>query len=106
MSDQIPMPKVIGEPPPARDYAPKQRGLEAVADALAQQPPRSYAYSPPQPGSQHTAAIKDSLKKLTHREMRELVAAIFAALGNEMAHAEAIPRGDMADVLDRVAHGD
>ncbi len=111
MSDQFPMPKTIENTPASpRDYAPK-RGLEAVAEAVA--PGATAGYRPPsytstQPGSQHTATIKDAIKKLTHREMREMVAAVFEAqkkLGGA-ATDESITRTEFADVLDRFAYGE
>ena len=118
MSDQnFPMPKTIGDLPAAtspRDYAPK-RGLEAVAAEIERTPPRTAPYVPYTPpstspgGSQHTVTIKDAIKKLTHREMREMVAAIFAAqqkiMGNDEL-GEVITKGDLADVLDRFAYGE
>ena len=113
MSDQnFPMPKMIGDLPAAspRDYAPK-RGLEAVAEAVAPGAVTGYRpppYTPTQPGSQHTATIKDAIKKLTHREMREMVAAIFEAqkkLGGAYTD-ETITRTELADVLDRFAYGE
>lgn len=110
MSDQFPMPKTIENTPASpRDYAPK-RGLEAVAEAVA--PAAGYRpppYTPPQPGSQHTATIKDAIKKLTHREMREMVAAIFEAhnkVARENRDGMAISKDDLADVLDRFAYGE
>ena len=122
MSDQnFPMPKMIGDLPAAspRDYAPK-RGLEAVAEAVAPGAVTVYRpppYTPTQPGSQHTATIKDAIKKLTHREMREMVAAIFAAhkaiddvgaygIHKEIGPNDNIPMGRLADVLDRFAYGE
>ena len=117
MSDQFPMPKTIGDLPAAspRDYAPK-RGLEAVAAEIERTPPRTAPYVPYTPpsaspgSSQHTATIKDAIKKLTHREMREMVAAIFAAqqkiMGNDEATDETITRTELADVLDRFAYGE
>ena len=118
MSDQFPMPKTIENTPASpRDYAPK-RGLEAVAEAVAPAAVAGYRpppytpppppYTPPQPGSQHTATIKDAIKKLTHREMREMVAAVFEAqkkLGGA-ATDETITRTELADVLDRFAYGE
>ena len=117
MSDQnFPMPKTIGDLPAAtspRDYAPK-RGLEAVAAEIERTPPRTAPYVPYAPpstspgSSQHTVTIKDAIKKLTHREMREMVAAIFEAqkkLGGA-ATDETITRTELADVLDRFAYGE
>jgi hypothetical protein len=102
MSDAFPMPQTVPAPPSGpRDYAPK-RGLAAVAEAIAADPP-PYRPPPDYKAPKHADAIRDSLKKLTHREMRELVAAIFAATGKDEA---AIQRADMPDVLDRFAHGD
>ena len=118
MSDQFPMPKTVENAPASpRDYAPK-RGLEAVAEAVA--PGAVAGYRPPpytstQPGSQHTATIKDAIKKLTHREMREMVAAIFEAYKktdglSDAKPADALPMtismARMADVLDRFAYGE
>ena len=113
MSDQFPMPKTVENAPASpRDYAPK-RGLEAVAAEIERTRTAPYVpYAPPSvsPGSsQHTATIKDAIKKLTHREMREMVAAIFAAqqkiMGNDEL-GEVITKGDLADVLDRFAYGE
>ena len=112
MSDQFPMPKTIENAPASpRDYAPK-RGLEAVAAEIERTRTAPYVpYTPPStsPGSsQHTVTIKDAIKKLTHREMREMVAAIFEAqkkLGGA-ATDETITRTELADVLDRFAYGE
>ena len=125
MSDQnFPMPKSLdtprpvpgfdrpATPSPVSDYAPRpapQRGLEAVAQAIE----RDTLRTPPsamgqQQASTHTAAIRESIKKLTHREMREMVAAIFEAqkkLGGA-ATDETITRTELADVLDRFAYGE
>ena len=111
MSDQFPMPKTVENAPASpRDYAPK-RGLEAVAEAVAPGAVAGYRppYTPPQPGSQHTATIKDAIKKLTHREMREMVAMIFEAyhkLEDDKGELDAIAKDDLADVLDRFAYGE
>ena len=115
MSDQFPMPKTIENAPASpRDYAPK-RGLEAVAEAVAPGAVAGYRPSPytsTQPGSQHTATIKDAIKKLTHREMREMVAMIFEAhvkLHGDLGRADngdAIGKDRLADVLDRFAYGE
>ena len=51
----------------------------------------------------HTAIIKDKLKQLTHREMRDLVGEIFKAAGTDK---DVIARAEMPDVLDRLAYGD
>ena len=82
MSTDFPMPKTIGDPPATspREYAPK-RALEAVAEALITE--RSTlgqgggsGYKPPIPADykapRHQDAIRETLKKLTHREMKEL----------------------------------
>ena len=111
MSTDFPMPKTIGDLPAAlpRDYAPK-RALEAVAEALITE--RSTlgqgggtGYKPPIPADykapRHQDAIRETLKKLTHREMKELTLAIFAA-----AKGDSIARDDLPDVFDRFAYGD
>lgn len=117
--NDFPMPKTIpardnGIPDPPlttspRDYAPK-RGLEAVANAIDPPPRPPYTpYVPSSQGSQLTVTIKDSIRKLTHREMREMVAAIFAARDKATAdkgEIDAVAKDDLADVLDRFAHGD
>ena len=132
MSDQnFPMPKSLdaprqvpgfdrpATPPPVSDYAPRpapQRGLEAVAQAIERDtlrtPPSAMAQ---QQASTHTAAIRESIKKLTHREMREMVAMIFAAKDklasdrrdhDAVGDMVAISKTELADVLDRFAYGE
>ena len=110
MSTDFPMPKTIGDSATSpRDYAPK-RALEAVAEALITE--RSTlgqgggtGYKPPIPADykapRHQDAIRETLKKLTHREMKELTLAIFAA-----AKSDSIARDDLPDVFDRFAYGD
>ena len=94
MSDAFPMPQTVPVPASApRDYAPK-RGLAAVAEAIAGDPP-------PYKAPRHQDAIREALKKLTHREMRELTAAIFDA-----SKSDTIARADLPDVLDKFAYGD
>jgi hypothetical protein len=126
MSDtSFPMPKTLaardnGYPDTPREtvvatpqtpYA-KRSNLEAVADAIdmgykaPSTPPRPPSGDYKTPG--HTAVIKEKLKALTHREMREFVAEIFEArkkLGEQTGN-EAITRTEMPDVLDRLAYGD
>ena len=101
MSDAFPMPQTMSVPPrvardipdPPRDYAPK-RGLAAVAEAISADPP-------PYKAPRHQDAIREALKKLTHREMRELVGAIYDANGGDT-----IARAELPDVLDKFAYGD
>jgi hypothetical protein len=101
MSDAFPMPQTVPMPPSApSNYAPK-RGLAAVAEAVASDPP---PYRPPAAdykAPRHQDAIREALKKLTHREMRELTAAIFDA-----SKSDSIARADLPDVLDKFAYGD
>jgi hypothetical protein len=101
MSDAFPMPQTVPMPPSApSNYAPK-RGLAAVAEAVAGDPP---PYRPPPAdykAPRHQDAIREALKKLTHREMRELTAAIFDA-----SKSDTIARADLPDVLDKFAYGD
>ena len=142
MSDQFPMPKSLDAPratppadyprhrdavpgfdrpatppPPPSDYAPK-RGLEAVAQAIEARASGTAAVlsqAPRQPLGQHTQAIRESIKLLTHREMREMVAMIFEAYKktdglSDAKPADALPMtismARMADVLDRFAYGE
>ena len=60
-------------------------------------------------GNESINAIKDNLKKLTHRQMREMVKEIFSARDNlatkDRIDDDTIVRLEMADVLDRFAHG-
>ena len=111
MSTDFPMPKTIGDPPATspREYAPK-RALEAVAEALITE--RSTlgqgggsGYKSPIPADykapKHVDTIKDALKRLTHREMRQLVAEIF-----EAAKGDTIAKTDLPDILDGFAYSE
>jgi hypothetical protein len=116
------MPKVIGngaqraveealQPPPATPYAPPRS-----RDNYPSQPaPSPYAtHKTPT----HSEAIKERLKQLTHREMRDFVGEIFDAhrkLRTERAStlqgASTIDEGSITlaqfpDVLDKFAYGD
>jgi hypothetical protein len=122
MSDQFPMPQTVASKP-VSDYAPRRAnavGAEAVAAEIERS---AYAgadktertplrYNPPviPSPSTHTTAIREAIKKLTHREMREMVAAIFAAHVKDRPEpgrtADAISKDDLADVLDAFAHGE
>jgi hypothetical protein len=121
----FPMPQTVPAKPvsdhkPVSDYAPRRAnavGAEAVAEAVERlgerNAPPAPRYTPPspypaQPQSTHTAAIREAIKKLTHREMREMVEMIFKAR-DKIAGVEtgdAISRTTMADVLDAFAHGE
>jgi hypothetical protein len=73
-------------------------------------PTRSFTPAPPGVGGdykapKHVDAIKERLKALTHREMRDLVAEIFQA-NKKGTDADTITRAEMPDVLDRLAYGD
>ena len=85
-------------------YAPKKRYPDL--DKLEAEVARStYSYSA---GNESVNQIKDHIKKLTHRQMREMVKAIFEAkakIGTEPG-GDAITLIQMPDVLDRFAHGD
>jgi hypothetical protein len=106
------LPKTVNVPPPAaRDYAPK-RALAAIAnaiDTIATDPP-PYRPAPDYKAPRHSDAIRESLKKLTHREMRELVADIYKAhqtIGHTTSGSvDAITISNMPDVLDAFAYGD
>lgn len=101
MSDAFQMPQTVPAAPSSpRDYAPK-RGLAAVADAIAADPPPYTKPSADYKAPRHQDAIREALKKLTHREMRELTAAIFDA-----SKGDTISRADLPDVLDKFAYGD
>jgi hypothetical protein len=118
------MPKVIGngaqraveealQPPPATPYAPPRS-----RDNYPSQPaPSPYAtHKTPT----HSEAIKERLKQLTHREMRDFVGEIFDAhrklrterappLQNASVVDEAVYSISLAqfpDVLDKFAYGD
>jgi hypothetical protein len=115
MSDQgqqFPMPKTV-DVKPVSEYAKRPaelRGLDAVANEIERGHATAYPRSSyvPQPGSQHISTIRDSIKKLTHREMREMVEMIFKAHKTESKATESdgILRADMADVLDAFAYGE
>ena len=105
--NDFPMPKTVEMP--RTEYAPK-RALEAVAEALITE--RSTlgqgggtGYKPPIPADykapRHQDAIRETLKKLTHREMKELTLAIFDA-----AKSETIAKADLPDVLDAFAYNE
>jgi hypothetical protein len=115
------MPKVIGngaqraveealQPPPAIPYAPPRS-----RDNYPSQPaPSPYAtHKTPT----HSEAIKERLKQLTHREMRDFVGEIFDAhrkLRTERVSShkpvdEVVPSitvSELPDVLDKLAYGD
>ena len=114
---QFPMPEVVNSP---LSYAPRGRTQQDVAnEAVA-------TLASMQTGKQHAQAvldlraniptgvdaIKSWLKTLTHREMREFVAEIFAAhkklhpQSDTSVLAPAITSIQLADILDTVAHGD
>jgi hypothetical protein len=104
------LPKTVNVPPPAaRDYAPK-RALAAIADAISNDPPPYTAPNgKPYTAPRHQDAIRESLKKLTHREMRELVAEIYKAhqkIERTDGGSGAIALSAMPDVLDAFAYGD
>jgi hypothetical protein len=111
----FPMPRTIPNGPVFN------RGLAAVAEAVAEQHAATSSYAtPPIPSNYktpgHSAAIKDRLKQLTHREMRDFVAEIFAAhrkLRSEHQSASdvddfssSITLAQLPDVLDKFAYGD
>ena len=119
-SSDFEMPRVIGNGP-----------ARAIEEALANPtPPTPYPpYPPPRQSTQsytppktqtHSDAIKDRLKQLTHREMRDFVGEIFDAhrkLRTErtspLANAASVEEGigaitisQLPDVFDKLAYGD
>lgn len=50
--------------------------------------------------------IKAQIKLLTHRQMREMCAAIFAAKEKLKQEGDSISKTDLPDVLDKFAYGD
>jgi hypothetical protein len=107
MTDRFPMPKVVGKAP---------NGLVSALEA-ALQTDEGIARHEVTPfldlhaTSSEVDAIKVSLKALTHRQMRQLVEAIFAC--HEALHPQndtvlqrAITLAQLPDVLDKFAHGD
>jgi hypothetical protein len=116
MASDIPMPRDLTPerpaPPERSPYAPKatyeKTALEALERTLT---PANHGgsidYGP-------LETIKTQLKRLTHRQMHEVVREIFAAKekagrgeGNKSVDAAAtITKGELADVLDRFAYGD
>jgi hypothetical protein len=114
MASDIPMPRDLTPerpaPPDRSPYAPKFERT-AVLDAVEKSLTTSSAnhaadFSP-------SEQIKAQLKRLTHRQMHEVVREIFAAkdkLGrgetNKSVDASSIAKGELADVLDRFAYGD
>jgi hypothetical protein len=104
------MPQTVAAKP-VSDYAPRRAnavGSEAVAEAVSPAVSRYVAerYTPPPIQSTHTTAIREAIKKLTHREMREMVVMIFKAHKEKDENNDAILRDEMADVLDAFAHGE
>jgi hypothetical protein len=114
--NDFPMPKTVEIATQFRDrteYAPKRglsdAGLAAVSEAVERDRPATLGqgggsgYKPPADykAPRHQDAIRETLKKLTHREMKELTLAIFAA-----AKSDSIARDDLPDVFDRFAYGD
>jgi hypothetical protein len=120
MASDFEMPKVIGngaqraveealQPLPATPYAPSRPARDI--------PPPSY---PAHKTPTHVEAIKERLKQLTHREMRDFVGEIFDAhrklrterappLQNASVVDEAVYSISLAqfpDVLDKFAYGD
>jgi hypothetical protein len=119
MASDIPMPRDLTPERPAPErhilqpninpYAPKHERV--VLDAVE----KSLTTSPANHASDFSPAeqIKAQLKRLTHRQMHEVVREIFAAkdkLGrgeaNKSVDASSIAKGELADVLDRFAYGD
>jgi hypothetical protein len=118
MANDIPMPRDLTPerpaPPPDRSpYAPKatyeKTALEALERTLT---PAGHNGAGADYGPLET--IKTQLKRLTHRQMHEVVREIFAAKekagrgeGNKSVDAAStITKGELADVLDRFAYGD
>jgi hypothetical protein len=116
MASDIPMPRDLTPERPASPerspYAPKHERmvLDAVEKTLTTSPANHGAgldYGP-------LETIKTQLKRLTHRQMHEVVREIFAAKekagrsgDNKSVDAAAtITKGELADVLDRFAYGD
>jgi hypothetical protein len=115
---------------PASDYAPKRPIAQTPVP-----PPRGYAKPPTEvdveaiedvlkthvqqlTGTDPIKAIKDNLKRLTHRQMREMCAAIFKARKDSFHPAPemnakaasdvstTISQHELPDVLDKFAYDD
>lgn len=94
--------KKIGDP-----YAPQRPNLEKLAKEIQQDFPKpAYTYNSK---DAIINEIKESIKKLTHRQMRDMCKAIFEAKTklerDETSDTEITP-SQLPDVLDRWAHGD
>jgi hypothetical protein len=107
MASDIPMPRDLTPERPVSAYAPKHE--RPVLEALE----RQLVSSQPAPSTDPLDLIKALIKRLTHRQMHEVVREIFAAkdkLGrgeaNKSLDASSIAKGELADVLDRFAYGD
>jgi hypothetical protein len=87
------------------EYAPKSvdSKLAQLEKDIRQSVPYSYNRT-----DEPINEIKAKLKLLTHRQMREMCAAIFASKAKSTAVAEdgIISKVELPDVLDRFAHGD
>jgi hypothetical protein len=134
MPNDFDMPRVLNN---GRAAAESQRAIEeALAQPLPQPAPQLPYAPPPRPpihGSTpsqpysapktptHVETIKERLKQLTHREMRDLVKEIFdvhqniradhippttTSISAVEAGFDAITQSQLPDILDKLAHGD
>lgn len=103
---EFPLPKVIGN---------GTGGLGALARPLGPLPEADVDpdfFSPVTRVSDRAGAIKDWLRLLTHREMRQFVQEIFDAHAKLFPPTEtsilarSITAAQLSDVLDKVAYGD
>jgi uncharacterized protein YqeY len=100
--------KDLNEQKIGSEYAPKRKPDLGELERAMAETPKYYPYNSPS-ASEVINAIKENIKKLTHRQMREMCKAIFEAHHKNAVQETGKPSitdTELPDVLDRFAHGD